>query len=112
MIFRGYGKTAHLYDFLLGRPKTSKMLKKPASSDLVSFRPSTYQMRFSEVGSTGGAFPFAKDPFEGRTAHTKCGLYLLDASLAAALLRECSPLVQDVSAIEVLLCRNGFPAAR
>ena len=28
-----------------------------------------------------------------------------------AILRECSPLVPDVQAIEVLLCRNGFPAA-
>ena len=26
------------------------------------------------------------DPLEGRTAHTKCGLYLLVSSLAAALL--------------------------
>ncbi len=36
------------------------MLKQPASGVLASFRPSTYQTRFSEVGSAGGAFPFAK----------------------------------------------------
>src|SRR5437588_6837902 len=41
MIFRGYGKTAHLYDLLFGRPRTSRMLNKPTSSDLISFRPST-----------------------------------------------------------------------
>ena len=28
-----------------------------------------------------------------------------------SILRECTPLVPDVQAIEVLLCRNGFSAA-
>src|SRR5436190_14449698 len=41
MIFRGYGETAHLYDLLCGRPRTSRMLNKPTSRDLISFRPST-----------------------------------------------------------------------
>jgi hypothetical protein len=36
------------------------MLKKSASSVLASFRPSTLRRSTSEVGSTGGAFPFAK----------------------------------------------------
>jgi hypothetical protein len=36
------------------------MLKKTASVVLASFRPSTLRRGFSEVGSTGGAFPFAK----------------------------------------------------
>jgi len=36
------------------------MLKKSASIVLASFRPSTCRLRFSEVVSTGGGFPFAK----------------------------------------------------
>jgi hypothetical protein len=31
-------------------------------------------------------FSVRQDPLQGRTAHTKCGLYLLGSSLAAALL--------------------------
>jgi len=31
-------------------------------------------------------FSVRQDPLHGRTAHTKCGLYLLGPSLAAALL--------------------------
>jgi hypothetical protein len=33
-------------------------------------------------------FSARQDPLQGRTAHTKCGLYLLGPSLAAALLDE------------------------
>ncbi len=58
------------------------MLKKAASIVLASLRGST----LSEVGNTEGDFPFAKTHYTGRTAHTKCGLYLLASSLAAALL--------------------------
>jgi hypothetical protein len=36
------------------------MLNKSASGVLASFRPSTLRRSFSDVGSTGGAFPFAK----------------------------------------------------
>ena len=43
-------------------------------------------MRFSEVGIAGGGFSVRQDPLQGRTAHTKCGLYLLATSLAAAVL--------------------------
>ena len=68
-----------------------------------------------------GVFPFAKTILYGRTAHTKCGMYLLASSLAAALPAErrvlarrgwageksglfehparCSPIVLDVRAI-------------
>src|SRR5580765_1055156 len=53
---------------------------------LASFRPSTRRRRFSEVGNAGGAFPFAKTHRREQTAHTKCGMYLLGPSLAAALL--------------------------
>jgi len=31
-------------------------------------------------------FSVRQDPLQGRTAHTKCGMYLLGPSLAAALL--------------------------
>jgi hypothetical protein len=53
---------------------------------LASLRGSTYPMRFSEVGISRGAFPFGKIHLQERTAHTKCGLYLLASSLTAALL--------------------------
>jgi hypothetical protein len=36
------------------------MLKKAASFVLTSFKPSTLKISFSEVGNTGGGFPFAK----------------------------------------------------
>ena len=39
---------------------TIGLLKKSASIVLASFRPSTLRRSFSEIGSTGGAFPFAK----------------------------------------------------
>jgi hypothetical protein len=61
------------------------MLKKSASGVLASLRGSTYRMRISEVGSTRGVYPFAKIHCKGN-GHTKCGLYLLASSLAAALL--------------------------
>src|SRR6185369_6122931 len=41
---------------------------------------------FSDIGRTGGGFSVHQDLLQGRTAHTKCGLYLLGPSLAAALL--------------------------
>ncbi len=54
-------------------------------------------------------FSVRQDPFKGRTVHTKCGLYLLASSLAAALLNglfehpaHCFPVVLDVSTSEVL----------
>ena len=37
-----------------------RMLKRPTSFVLASFRPSTLKRSFSEVGSSGGAFSFAK----------------------------------------------------
>ena len=51
------------------------MLKKPASGVLASLRSSTLRRAFSEVGSTIGAFPFAKIHPTGELAHTKCGMF-------------------------------------
>ena len=62
------------------------MLKKSASSVLASLRGSTLKRGSSEVGSNVGGFSVRQDPLQGRTAHTKCGTYLLASSLAAALL--------------------------
>ena len=64
----------------------SRMLKKSASFVLASLRGSTYG-----TGPPGGrnysrGFSVRQDSFKGRTAHTKCGTYLLASSLAAALL--------------------------
>ena len=50
--------------FSPARPRRAKTRLSPHSV-LASFRPSTYQMRFSEVGSTVGAFPFAKNHSNG-----------------------------------------------
>ena len=63
-----------------------RMLNKSASIVLAPLRDSTYRMRLSEVGSTRGCLSVRQDPLQGRTAHTKCGMYLLASSLAAALL--------------------------
>src|SRR6266852_5859306 len=109
------------------------MLKKPASFVLASFRPSTVRRSFSEIRSTLGGFSVRQDPLHGRTAHTKCGLYLLGPSLAAALprngaswragvgwvrslailsiLRESSTVVPHLRTIEVLACPQSFSAA-
>jgi len=77
-------------------------------------------------------FSVRQDPLQGRTAHTKCGLYLLASSLAAALLgtrrvsarqgwageksglfehpARSSLVVLDVRAIEFPPCHNSFSA--
>src|SRR6185295_18684774 len=45
------------------------MLKKSASVILGSSKSSTYRLRFSEVGSAGGVFPFAKIHCTGEWTH-------------------------------------------
>jgi hypothetical protein len=70
------------------------MLKKSASIVLASFRSSTYPRRFSEVGTAGGAFPFAKTHYTGERPHevrcvpppvfTRCGLAWDKARLGAS----------------------------
>src|SRR5437879_598620 len=64
---------------------SSRMLKKPTSGVLASLRGSTRRELF------GGRkhwrdLSVHQDPFKERTAHTKCGTYLLASSLAAALM--------------------------
>ena len=58
------------------------------------------------------------DLFEGRTAHTKCGLYLLASSLAAALLDGLfehpagwTPVSTVVQTSEMQACPKCFSAA-
>src|SRR6266850_6470467 len=43
------------------------------------------QKRVSRMSESLRGFSVRQDPFQGRTAHTKCGMYLLGPSLAAAL---------------------------
>ena len=71
-----------------GQPSLSRMLKQSASIVLASFRPQ-------------------------RTQRVCLGLDSLRPCWAACLsiLRECSPVVPDVPAIEVPLCGDGFSAA-
>ena len=45
--------------FSPARPRRAETRLSPCSV-LASFRPATYRRRFSEIGITGGAFPFAK----------------------------------------------------
>lgn len=62
------------------------MLNKTASVVLASFSPSTYREEPLGRRNYSRGFSVRQDPCKGRTAHTKCGLYLLGPSLAAALL--------------------------
>jgi hypothetical protein len=57
------------------------MLKKSASGVLASLRGSRI-----EENNYWRLLSVRQESFEGRTAHTKCGMYLLASSLAAALL--------------------------
>jgi len=62
------------------------MLKKSASGVLASLRGSTYGTEPPGGRNNSRGFSVRQDSFKGRTAHTKCGTYLLASSLAAALL--------------------------
>ena len=62
------------------------MLKKSASDVLASLRSSTYRTETLGCRNCWSGFSVRQDSFDGRTAHTKCGTYLLASSLAAALL--------------------------
>src|SRR6059036_1088021 len=96
---------------------------------LASRRGSTYRVEPLGYRNHWWGFPVRQDPFTRRTAHTKCGLYLLASSLAAALPAERRVLARrgwageksghfehpagdlpcpNVQAIEVVLCRNDF----
>jgi len=62
------------------------MLKQSASFVLASLRDSTYRPEPPGCRNHWRGFSVRQDPFWRRTAHTKCGLYLLASSLAAAAL--------------------------
>ena len=92
------------------------MLKKSASSVLASFRASTLRKGFSEVGSTVGAFPFAKiHPTGERPTRsavcTSSGLHSLRPCWTnfLSILRDGSHVVPYVRTIEVLACQHSFP---
>jgi hypothetical protein len=94
--------------------------------DAEKIPPAAFSLR-SEIQRTeeivGGrkrwrGFSVRQDPLQGRTAHTKCGMYLLASSLAAALLHglfehpaRCSSVGLDARVIEFPLCLNNFSAA-
>jgi len=79
------------------------MLKKSASGVLASFRSSTYRRDPFGGRNHLRGFSVRQDHLPGRTAHTKCGLYLLGPSLAAALLDG----LFEHSAERFLLSRRG-----
>ncbi len=61
------------------------MLTKSASIVLASLRGSTYRTEPLGCRNYWRGFSVRQESFIGRTAHTKCGTYLLASSLAAAL---------------------------
>src|SRR6185295_19084784 len=65
---------------------TNRMLKKSRQRRSRIVQTLNIEGDFSDIGRTGGGFSVHQDPLQGRTVHTKCGLYLLGPSLAAALL--------------------------
>ncbi len=65
---------------------TSRMTKKSASFVLALLRGSTYRTEPLGCRNHWRGFFVRQDSFKGRTAHTKCGTYLLASSLVAALL--------------------------
>ena len=65
---------------------SNRMLKKSASGVLASLRGSTYRGMPLGYRNHWRNFSVRQDQLKGRTAHTKCGMYLLGSSLAAALL--------------------------
>jgi len=68
------------------RHTPSRMLKKSASGVLALLRGSTYRGGSLGYRNHWRGISVRQDQFKGRTAHTKCGLYLIASSLAAALL--------------------------
>jgi hypothetical protein len=64
----------------------NRRLRKSASFVLGSSKSSTYRSGFSEVGSAGGVFPFAKIHCAAN-GPTKCGRYLLRLRLVYGLAR-------------------------
>jgi len=83
------------------------MLKKSASGVLASLRSSTSRVAPLGYRNPWREFAVRQDLFRGRTAHTKCGLYLLTSSLAAALLNGLYehpawhyPIVREMKLIE------------
>ena len=57
---------SHLKPLML---RHSRMLKKTSNVVLGSSKSSTYRLRFSEIGNTGGVFPFAKIHCTGERPH-------------------------------------------
>src|SRR6266850_7540638 len=111
----------------------NRMLKKSASGVLASPRGSTYRAESLGCRNYWRGFSVRQDSFKGRTAHTKCGTYLLASSLAAALPAKrrvlarrgwageksgliehpaCgSPVIQDIRNSKVLACPHSFSVA-
>src|ERR1700675_2958525 len=112
---------------------SSRMLKKSVSFVLASLRGSTYRGEPLGYRNHWRGFSVRQDPFKGRTAHTKCGTYLLASSIAAALLgtRRVSarqgwageksglfehpawrtPVIPDVQTSEIPACPQSFSVA-
>jgi hypothetical protein len=63
----------------------NRMLKKSASGVLASLRDSTLKRTFRKSETLAGLIRSPRS-IRGVNGHTKCGLYLLASSLAAALL--------------------------
>jgi len=81
------------------------MLKKSASFVLVSLRGSTYRVEPLGYRNHLMGFSVRQDLLYGRTAHTKCGLYLLTSSLTAALLNGLLSILRSILLL-LQMCRS------
>jgi hypothetical protein len=79
-------RSTSLFSVSIEQSSSNRMLKKFASIVLASLRGSTYRVEPLGYRNHWWGFSVRQDPFTRRTAHTKCGLYLLVSLLAAALL--------------------------
>jgi len=87
------------------------MLKKTASFVLASFRSSTYQSSFSDVGNAIGAFPFAKIYSNGErpTRSAVCTSSVLHSlwpcwTVFLSILRGVPPLSQTCGPVKLQVC--------
>jgi len=84
-------------------PECSRKLKKPASSVLASFRPSTYPRGYASA-------LHSLRPCLGRGASWRAGVGRVRSLDFLSILRDRSPVVPCVRTIKVLTCQSTFTA--
>src|SRR6266513_6522635 len=102
--------------FSPAQPRCAKTHRSPGFV-LASLKGSTYRIEPLGGRNYWRGFSVRQEPLQGRTAHTKCGTYLLASSLAAALLNGLFehpawhyPIALEVGAIEFSPWHKRFSA--